>query len=76
MAASTGGRRNVHKTERRRDERDAVCNGKCRHGDGDTPPVPNQDHQRQNEQKMIEAEQDVFDAKAQISCSDFSRRLA
>ena len=39
----------------------------------DTPPVSDQDHKRQNKKEMVEAEQDVFDAKAKISCSHFSR---
>jgi hypothetical protein len=44
-----------------------VSNGERRHCDGDAPPLSNKDHQRQHKQKMIEAEQDVLNAKPQIS---------
>ncbi len=47
--------------------------GECRHRHGHAPPVPNEDYQRQDKKKMIEAEQDVLDAKAQIGRGDFTR---
>ena len=34
-------------------------------------PAPNEDHQRQHKQQVIEAEKDVFDAQVQIGRSDF-----
>ena len=64
--------RHVHETERRRGKRNAVRDGECRHRDGDAGPASNEDHQRQHKQQVIEAEKDVFDAKAQIGCSDLA----
>jgi len=68
-----GRARDIHKTERCGREGDAVCNRKCRHGDSDTPPVSHKNHQRQDKKQVVEAEQDMFDTKAEISRGDFSR---
>ena len=43
-----------------------MCNSEGRHSDGDAALVSNEDHQRQHKQQVIEAEKNVFDAKAQI----------
>ena len=71
-----GRSRNIHKTQRRRCESNAVRDRECRYRDGDAGPASNEDHQRQHKQQVIEAEKNVFDAKAQISRRHFSRAQA
>ena len=60
-ACLDGRSRHVHESERCRGEGDAVRNGERRHGDGDAPPIADQDYQRQDQQQVIEAEQDMLD---------------
>ena len=49
--------------ERGRRERKAVGDGERRHRQCDAAPFANQNHQGQNEQQMIEAEQNVLDPR-------------
>jgi hypothetical protein len=50
-----------------------VRNGEGRHRHGHAPPVLDEDHERKDKQQMVEAEQDVLHAEAQIGRCDFSR---
>ena len=48
-----------------------MCDGECRHSDGDALPAPNEDNQRQHKQQMIEAEKNVLDPQMQIGRCNF-----
>jgi hypothetical protein len=64
--------RHVDQAQCLRRKRNAMRDGERGHSDRDATPLANQYHERQYKQKMIKAEQDVLDAKPQISRSDFS----
>ena len=63
IVASTGACGDVHETERRGRERDAVRHGErrdCRH---EPAPAADQEQQPEHEQQVVDAEQDVLDAE-------------
>ena len=73
IAASTGGPGTSTTPSVRGRERDAVRNGECRDGEGDAPPAADQDHQRENEQQVIEPEQDVLGPETEVGDGHFRR---
>ena len=62
----------VHPAERRRDERDAVRDGECGDRGDDALAAAHDQQQRQHEQQVIDAAEDVLDAEHEIRPGDLA----
>ena len=70
MAASTGGPGDVHPSERRGDQCQAVRDRERGHRCDQTPHAIHKNHQRQHEQQVVEPGEDVLDAECGVGPHD------
>ncbi len=75
IAASTGALRDVDVAERRQSKRDAVRDSESSDGLDQLPAAAGDDNQREHEQEMVNARQDVLDAEHGIRAGDANRSL-
>ena len=61
----------VHPAQRRRYQRDAVCHGESGDGREDSLAPAHDQQQREHEQQMIDAAEDVFDPEHEVRPGDF-----
>ena len=65
--------RHMHKAERRRREREAVRDGEGGDGLHQPPAAARDDEQREDEQQMVDAREDVLDAEHDVRAGDLQR---